>query len=103
MRSIVASTFAAAPAAARRATGGRCVAPRSPALHRPIVHRDARRSPQSIHTLATTSDQVVTMPDAFERIKDIEVVVVGQNTTVPISSLWTEDQRCILFFARHMG
>ena len=43
------------------------------------------------------------MQDAYSRIKHIDVVNVGTNSTVPISSLWTDDQRCVLFFARHMG
>lgn len=59
--------------------------------------------PSGVRTLATTSDQAVTMQDAYSRIKHIDVVNVGTNSTVPISSLWTDDQRCVLFFARHMG
>lgn len=53
--------------------------------------------------MATTSDQAVTMQDAYERIKDIEVVVVDPNSTRSFGSLWNDNERCVLFFARHMG
>lgn len=67
------------------------------ASHSKRVARGSWRSMAS-ETQAPTADAPV-----YDLIKDIEVTLVGPNTTVPVGSLWSSTDRCILFFGRHMG
>ncbi len=53
--------------------------------------------------MATSQDLQAPNADVYELLKDIEVTVVGPNTTIPLGTLWSSNERCILFFGRHMG
>ncbi len=73
------------------------------------VSQPARRS--QVAPLATAASGGATAPggnatgqlqDAFGRLAGTEVVLVASQHPVDITSLWSEDERCVLVFGRHM-